>query len=273
VIFVDGAFSIETAATVIADADPQRPLDLRRCRFVDPVGMVALAVAAQAWGASHLGRWRMPNDQGVCSYLARMRVPRVLHDLGRLVPDREVVVREHDQQGYLCELTHAASGEPARVLGGLVLDRLDPTTPQQVSEAVWACIVETWQNILQHAEAPVGFAAAQVLGRGTSRERIVIGIADAGVGVASSLARVLGPTRDEEAIRAAIEGTTATGDIGRGRGLATVRQLAAGELGGRLLVHSRAGFVTAVGAGLEARATPSRLPGTIIGMEIPCSTT
>lgn len=267
---VSGSLTITSVAQALRTAEVASGLDLSRCTFIDPVGLVTVAATHALWCDDSSGAWRAPDDVEVCRYLERMRLPKVLHEATGLLPDKRAPVREHDNSGYLVELEQRGAAAGEAELGQVVLDRLDRTVADEVRRIVWECVVEAWLNIGDHAQVDSGFAAAQVFERHQPNQRLVIGIADAGIGIASSLRARLGALSDVDAIARAVAGASSMPDPGRGTGLPTMRASAADELGGRLLVLSGRGGLLATPGWARPIELPVDVGGTVIGIELPC---
>jgi hypothetical protein len=245
-------------------------IDLTDCAFTDPVGLVAIACAAEQAAAERgTHDYRPPADQSVARYHDRMNVPYVLGDLGVLPTDvQRVKVKSTDT---LCELTPFPGGTRPHKMVELAVARLEGTASARIVEAVWMCLIEASQNVADHARARTGYAAAQVYEDRTVGERVVLAIGDAGVGIAGSLA-----TRGEQrpadlvAIEDAVGGRSSTGDPGRGTGLASMRR-AVQEFGGQMIVRSGTANLHVWPTREHPSKNLTNLPGTIIGVEMPCA--
>lgn len=267
---VEGALTIERLPWLLNNRfDSSSRLDLKRCRWVDPVGLVTLGVLADHFGPAHLQAWVTPRDPEVARYLARMRVPAVLKTVGNMEADLTTTVREKNHAGYLCELRATASASPAGTIADIVLDRLGDADQSGIAQVLYECLAEAWGNVGEHSRAPVGYACAQVLERDSPRQRIVIGIADPGVGIAETLRGRVERPGDANAVLAAVNGLSSTGDPGRGTGLPTIMS-GATTLGGKLLVISGDGGVSVQNGSITKIGIAERIPGTIIGVELPC---
>jgi hypothetical protein len=270
-IKVVGGFTIERLRGVLESADESRRLDLSKCTFIDPVGLVTLGVLAEAWGPGHPGTWLTPESDDTYRYMTRMHLPTVISKVARVEPDRYVTIREKPQGDYLYELHATQSAEAARKIGDLVLNRLGDDAGDDLRDAIWCCVIEAWQNVTDHSQSNLGFAAAQVLQRNSNNQRVVIGIADPGIGIAATLRRRLGNVADHIAVEEAAGGMSSIEvDPGRGMGLKSMRNVSS-ELGGQLLIHSGCGGLKVSRTGVRKFSTPVRIPGTIIGVELPCA--
>jgi hypothetical protein len=100
----------------------------------------------------------------------------------------------------------------------------------------------------------------------------LVAIADGGVGVRETLSRnpkyAEYTTTDNDALRHALEmGVSATGEIGRGGGLALVAGIAA-RAGGSLSLRSGSGRVTVYENRKNSRNVPD-FPGTFVRVSLP----
>jgi len=126
-----------------ARADVAR-VDLGGLTFCEPLGLVA--VAALVDRATDAGRvlFTSPRSLSVARYLSRMRLGRVLTDLG--VDHDLPTVQEHRQDGVLVELTAFAESSDVERLAAMVHDTLQPTdraatgsSPPRKSARLAAC--------------------------------------------------------------------------------------------------------------------------------------
>ncbi len=196
-------------------------LDCRPVRWVEPAGLVALAVCAQhAVLSGRALRLMAPEDPKLARYMSRMRLPAVLNALGGQhdLPD----VREHDTAGDLFELTEFTGARGAERLAGMVLDKVIATTGVEVATGLFRSICEVGQNVPHHSGVRTGFLAAQTTNYG---RRVQFAVADGGKGMMPSLARH-GAGSDATAIKLAVEqGLSETGEHHRGIGLQETRRL------------------------------------------------
>lgn len=148
--------------------------------------------------------------------------------------------------------------------------------PAKLSLAICTMVSELCQNIPQHS-GDWGVVASQLYGsRGDIGDRwCKIGVSDMGLGIKASLSGTLSrDCTDAEAILAAMEaGVSRLGEIGRGQGLARVRD-AVLRLRGRLTVRSGTTRVLVGNAFGHAASEPmifrgAFFKGTHIGIELP----
>jgi hypothetical protein len=243
-------------------------LDLSRCGFTDAYGLVGIACVAQvAVTETDQFSYPTPKDLDIARYHSRMRLPEVLSHMG-MSPGTNHPVRSRAGSKTLAELSAFDNGTQARQIADLVFDRTDGD--EDLVEAIWLCLTETCNNVADHSRTS-GFAAAQVYDQGSNRERIVLGIGDVGVGLATSLAATVGDLDDTEALSRVLRGgTTGTLDTGRGYGIhdmiSTIR-----ELGGLVVIRSGQSIARIDQASSNVKTSSSNLPGTLIGIEIPCA--
>src|SRR5215203_4100711 len=144
--------------------------------------------------------------------------------------------------------------------------------------AICSTLSEVCANAAEHGVSSFGaYAAVQayhhiVSGSRRRGEEVLIAIADGGVGVRETLAR--NPTYAEQtatandALRHALEmGVSATGEIGRGGGLALVARIAA-RASGSLSLRSGSGRVTVYENRKNSRNVPE-FPGTFVRVSLP----
>ena len=133
-------------------------------------------------------------------------------------------------------------------------------------------------NAAEHGVSSFGaYAAVQayhhiVSGSRRRGEEVLIAIADGGVGVRETLSRnpkyAEHTTTDNDALRHALEmGVSATGEIGRGGGLALVAGIAA-RAHGSLSIRSGSGRITVYRDRKNSRNVPE-FPGTFVRVSLP----
>ncbi len=149
--------------------------------FCEPLGLVA--VAALVDRATDAGRvlFTSPRSLSVARYLSRMRLGRVLTDLG--VDHDLPTVQEHRQDGVLGELTAFAESSDVERLAAMVHDTLQPTD-RTAAGIVYSGLAEVGDNVPRHARRRNGFLAAQKVGRARS---LLFAVADGGVGMLGTL--------------------------------------------------------------------------------------
>lgn len=133
--------------------------------------------------------------------------------------------------------------------------------------AVYVCLDEVCENVVHHADTPLGgFAAAQ--GWPRSNRQFEIGIVDLGVGVRGSLTKneqYAHITDDVTAITTALQPrVTATPERNAGIGLAVTSMLLAAN-GGSMIVRSGRGAVMS-GVASVAEIRDADLPGTVVSL-------
>jgi hypothetical protein len=240
---------------------PDARIDLRRLSFIDPAGLVSLAVIAEraVTDAQHIA-FSGPTDPGVANYLARMRVGEHLDQLGadHDLPD----VHERDVGARLVEL-HRFDGSAGLedVVAALVQTYLErhPATVQPL----YTALHEIASNAIQHSGRPHGYAALQRFDRSHD---VVFAVADAGVGLRARLAQRFTIPDDRIAIATAAQTHASTmTKPGRGRGIARVIAVT-GQRGGSVTLLS--GSARAVFAHGDPRPQfghfPSPHPGTLV---------
>src|SRR5215211_908412 len=272
---LDPAFS---AATQIG-GEPV-VLDLRSVDFVEPAGLCGLAALleyliprCEEVGIALSGR-------DVPAYLERMNFFRLFGDRVRTNADvASLEERRRHNPGTLQELInfHTEQEIPG------IIERISEILENQgyrLKERVAICSVlsEVCSNAAEHGDSSFGaYAAVQanhhsVSGPRRRGEEVLVAIADGGVGVRETLSRnpVLAEytTTDNDALRHALEmGVSATGEIGRGGGLALVAGIAA-RSGGSLSLRSGTGRVTVYENRKNSRYVPE-FPGTFVRVSLP----
>lgn len=240
-------------------------IDLRGVRWVQPYGLVALAVFAE--NQMRLRREievLAPRIATVSRYMDRMGFGDVIRAMGgthNLLPSPR-----YDHGNDLLELQKFASEEAADALAALVYEKL-VGSDADLASAMYQSIIELGQNVSQHSGRPSGFAAVASTHGGS---RIAFAIGDSGKGMLASL-ESFNFTDDEDALESVmLGGISSTGDAGRGQGLRTARELLTGR-GGVLVAQSGVAlrFETQTG-GHPIRHPTAHVQGTILQGLVDC---
>lgn len=237
-------------------------IDLSGLTFCEPLGLVAVVAFADRAAEDADVTLVAPADPSVARYLSRMRVDRVLDDLG--VRHDLPVVREHAHDDVLLELAAFTSAADVDALAGIVHRAVEPVG-EEVASALHDGVVETGDNVPRHARRPRGYLAAQKVRQGRD---LMFAVADAGVGVLTTL-RASGAVDDASALELAVtDGVTETPGRSSGSGLSeVVRHLSA--LGGHLCVVSGGAALTASTRCRRVERSEQALPGTVLQGFVP----
>ena len=247
------------ARSIVEPEEPgQGVVDLRGASWVEPGGLVA--VAALVDEQLSLGRDMYvlgPVNGNVASYLSRMRLGRLLDEMGA---DHDLApVNEHAVERSLLELTRFTGEDGVDALAEIPFDTLEADHPV-VASALYEAICEIGCNVPQHSGKSHGFMAAQTTWHG---QEIRFAVADSGVGIAATLADV-GIHAEATALDSVLnEGISRTGDPARGRGIPRTRELLTG-LGGNLFLASGAVQRTAFSHAVRGRPLTQPVPGTVL---------
>ena len=272
---LDPAFS---AATHV-DGEPV-VLDLRTVEFVEPAGLCGLAALLE---------YLIPRCEEVNLALAGRDVPAYLERMnffrlfgGRVRTNVDVASLEERRRHNPGTLQELVNFHTEQQIPGII-ERISEILENQgyrLKERVAICSVlsEVCANAAEHGASSFGaYAAVQayhhiVSGARRRGEEVLLAIADGGVGVRQTLSR--NPkydehtTTDNDALRLALEmGVSATGEIGRGGGLALVARIAA-DSGGSLSLRSGNGRVTVYEDRKNSRNVP-QFPGTFVRVSLP----
>lgn len=250
-----GAGSIGGCLRAAADASVLH-VDLSNGRWFEPLGIAAIAALAEH--SVSAGRELVltgPRDWSVANYLSRMRLGRLIEDLGG---EHDLnSVREQELGDALLEL-HRFDGElGVERLAELVFNQLAPTDPD-AAQALHTSIVEIGANVPQHSGAAGGYMAAQAFRDG----RVQFAVADSGLGLFATL-RHVGATSDENALELVLErGVSRTGEVGRGRGIREARRLST-EASGSVHMVSGLASRTAFRRTSSTHSSSYPYPGTL----------
>ena len=272
---LDPAFSASTHV----DGEPV-VLDLRTVEFVEPAGLCGLAALLE---------YLIPRCEEVNLALAGRDVPAYLERMnffrlfgGRVRTNVDVASLEERRRHNPGTLQELVNFHTEQQIPGII-ERISEILENQgyrLKERVAICSVlsEVCANAAEHGASSFGaYAAVQayhhiVSGARRRGEEVLLAIADGGVGVRQTLSR--NPkydehtTTDNDALRLALEmGVSATGEIGRGGGLALVARIAA-DSGGSLSLRSGTGRVTVYEDRKNSRNVP-QFPGTFVRVSLP----
>jgi hypothetical protein len=193
-------------------------IDLSGLKFIDPAGLVSLAVVAER--AKLLGLpvlFRKPAGGDVANYLKRMRLGEqlealdVVHDLPQ--------VQERRLGHRLVELRRFDGEEGLDTVAATLVQSYVDDHPELV-QPLYAALDEMARNVLEHSTRSHGYVALQ---RYDNRRDISFAVGDSGIGLRRRLAEAVPVPDDRTAIvRAAQVHVTSIGRPGRGRGISRV---------------------------------------------------
>lgn len=264
--------TFENSGDFIEDDKDVLELDLRSCVFADIYSLVTTLTIASLWCLDDRPvRMRLPKSKSARTYMARMRFFDTLPDEVQLDGERPTVT-EHESA--LVPLTRL---DPD--VGEFGIEELCqfayPQLPPQLAEHFTSALAEVGSNVVHHSEALVGFVAGQRFEKGFQGRpppRLHLVVADAGIGIRSSLAQAhpeVADMSDVQAISKALEwGVTSKPDKHSGVGLSTVQDYAR-AFAGVLRIRSGTGTVVFRRGNQHVRGVPG-LPGTIVSVEL-CS--
>jgi hypothetical protein len=274
-----GSLNPAFSAATHVDGEPV-VLDLRTVEFVEPAGLCGLAALLE---------YLIPRCEEVNLALAGRDVPAYLERMnffrlfgGRVRTNVDVASLEERRRHNPGTLQELVNFHTEQQIPGII-ERISEILENQgyrLKERVAICSVlsEVCANAAEHGASSFGaYAAVQayhhiVSGARRRGEEVLLAIADGGVGVRQTLSR--NPKYDEhttidnDALRLALEmGVSATGEIGRGGGLALVARIAA-DSGGSLSLRSGTGRVTVYEDRKNSRNVP-QFPGTFVRVSLP----
>ncbi|MBI3976608.1 MAG: hypothetical protein HY331_00340 [Chloroflexi bacterium] len=252
-------------------AAEQFDLDARDLRFVEPAGLVQLALLLH-WLAVRAPRvqFMAPVDADAGNYLARMdlyaQAPAGITLVGALDPRAQTSA---DRQDVLVPLRRFRTDADVDLLQREVEQFLrGQRLSNPLYTAVWQSVGELCGNAASHSGSPCGgFLAAQTY----QEARRMLAIGDVGVGIRRHLAynpRYVSLSSDEAAIREAVKpGVTGTAEP-RGFGFSEVQDQAEAVGRAELFIQSGNGWVRILIAGGKKRqssgTTDAVFPGTLV---------
>ncbi len=274
-----GSLDPAFAAATEVEGEPV-VVDLRTVEFVEPAGLCGLAALLEFLCARCEDVSLTLPGRDVPAYLERMNFFRIFGGRIRTNADVEALEeRRRHNPGTLQELINFHTEEE---IPGIIhrISEILENQGYRLRERVAICstLSEVCANAAEHGVSSFGaYAAVQayhhiVSGARRRGEEVLIAIADGGVGVRETLSRnpayAEHTATDNDALRHALEmGVSATGEIGRGGGLALVAGIAA-RSGGSLSLRSGTGRVSVYENRKNSRNVP-QFPGTFVRVSLP----
>ena len=229
---------VSSQRAVPGSGDPAAacPLDLSRLTFVDPAGLVGVAVRAEHCRlAGHDVRFTGPADDDVATYLSRMRLGEHLDSLD--IAHRLPPVEARDRGARLVELHRLDDAARLDALLDALLRTFVDDRPRML-QPLYVALAEMAGNVVEHSGRTHGYLALQRYDR---RGSVEFAVGDSGIGLRARLRRSLDVADDREAlVQAARTHVTTTGLRGRGRGISEVVALTGAHGGDVTLVSGRA---------------------------------
>jgi hypothetical protein len=264
------SIGLRTALNASKPSSGRALVDLSATTFIDAYGIVVAACGFLDGLESDGSHITLPKDRDAGVYLARMHLGKVLGGRGGTASGSLPDISEHDQHGNLLELRPFDGMHGAEEVAGIAFHRLEGHADAQIVAALYDAVVELGANAAEHSGSSTGaLACAQTYKRGQPDEYLTIAIGDVGIGVPTALRRTHEVSDDGEALRLALErDVSGTGDVGRGQGLADLVEFTR-DLGALLVLQSGAGLAYVEDGQVRVRSAP-RVPGTLVGMELPC---
>lgn len=251
---------------ITAEADGL--VDLSRAQFIDPYGLVGIACVIADLAQRGDVDVRLPHDDNVRNYLARMGFHAVLHQPNVHTDTALSKVMRQDHSEFLLEFQRFDDTFGAEAVANLVYTRLQGEVDGGMLEQLHESVGELGNNVDEHAGSPVGgFVAAQTYRRHQADEYLIVAVGDAGMGLRKSLEKRHPVGGDSEAIQLALQkDVTGTEQVGRGQGLYYFTDFA--RTCGWAFVQSGAAR-RRVGA-QEYNEVRNHFQGTLVGMRLRC---
>jgi hypothetical protein len=235
-------------------------IDLTGLKFIDPAGLVSLAVIAERATLLHRPvRFRKPEGGDVANYLTRMRLGEQLTGLD--VVNDLPQVRERRLGHRLVELRRFDGEAGLDTVAAALVQTYVDDHPELI-QPLYAALDEMARNVLEHSTRSHGYVALQ---RYDHRGDISFAVGDSGIGLRERLAAVFPVPDDRTAIvRAAQVNVTSIGRPGRGRGISRVIGIT-GEHRGSVTLISGAASGTFRHGHLDPELSdlPASYPGTL----------
>lgn len=252
--------------------------------FITPGGLVGLACVLESWIAKH-GEISLvvPDDLNVIGYMHRMDFFKHFKD--RISFDKSLSYLEARGRhpASLSELRRVGNEVAARQVARQFYEILADEGGLQKAELDHCCrvLTESLNNVLDHAESRCG--AYTAIQKWSKRGRVVVAVADAGVGIPHTIRNhsraQQGNLSDSALIELAAEdqvsGLEVSGqqDERRGGGLTSALR-SVGKGRGNLMIWSKRGWVEFSGVGsTESAKLVHAFEGTCVEAEFPLNNT
>lgn len=243
-----------------SDSPSQCLIDLSLLPWVGPATLAGLAafVDRQARIGREI-RFLRPNDAAVCNYLSRMGLPRVLDllNVDHLLPS--VNNDESLNEVVLVELNQFTSSEEVAQLVEIVHNN---DLPDNLKSVVCRALLETGNNVPDHARVQYGYMAAQV-----TKGALNIAVADSGVGLLETLTGQ-GARSERQALTMAVSGSSESTASSAGRGLSSTREALKTHHGTGMLLSGSASL-TISGLHDTTWSHRSSFEGTVFSAQLP----
>lgn len=256
-----------TRALREADVPEICDINLRRLKWIEPAGLVAVAaVAEQARLDNRRVQVLAPAGLSEANYLSRMGLPGVFEDMG-VVSDLPSVQR-HGSRGENMLLTlRRFEGEAgADALATLLFDLVEPKDGE-LAGPLHEVAAEMAGNAAEHSTRGHGYLAAQTTYNG---QFVQFAVADSGIGIWQTLGDY-GLANEQEALdRVLAPKGLSSRPSGGGRGLPLTRRLVT-ERGGTFRVTSRATTATVQSSDRITYASHQPMPGVLVSGALRCT--
>lgn len=245
------------SAMAVAARDDQALVDLRLAQWVEPLGLVAIAVFAERQTRSDRSVVLLgPHRPDLARYLSRMRLGHVLESLDQ---DHDLPsVNEWDTGSRLVELRRFTGRQEPDALAAMLYQKTRSAPP--VADALHQCVAEIGANVPEHSGQDWGYVAAQTT-YGDTLVQFAVG--DAGRGVAAGFL----PERqltDQDALELTLQkGISRTGLTGHGKGLQKARRLVT-DLKGSLHMISGTAYRTTHARSTSFGSASTLVQGTLL---------
>lgn len=258
------AFTLQEWMSDTPDGESSILIDLSNASFVDPAGLAVVAVVAEDASLRGLDvEFIPPSDRNVHNYLSRMNLGQCLAGFCNRTGLRPV--RHNDQGDRLLELQRFESDDESQAVAERVFNAaLTVGHTRDDAKLVYRGITEVLNNAVEHSGAVGGWAAMQLMPGSSSQGRITFAVADAGVGMVTTIRDSITVLSDGEAIERAFDrGVSSTGDDGRGNGLADLSNHVKQHSGTmRTWSGSAEGFWS--NSKVRSRSIGTDVPGTLV---------
>lgn len=205
-------------------------------------------------------------------FLRELAIPYAWYNyLPGLAPDRNILFEDADSKVYPLpyrKIGHEDKDAQAKYLEEIFNEQWWPTMTTAVRDALASCILEVFNNAVEHSESEEGFFVCGHVGK-SGQKQLRISIADAGIGFRAKIEKVMKIQLSSSVAIAwgMTEGNTVRQGIPGGQGLKILREFIS-KNDGKLSVLSDRGYWEWSSGKERTKEFPYSFPGTVVTIVI-----
>lgn len=262
--------SMQTTPEVVFDFSQLQDFDVNLC--------AALGVIVNRWRKENRRVGVRMNAQPVLStlkqngFLRELTIPYAWYNyLPGLAPDRNIFFEDAESKVYPLpyrKIGHADNDAQAKYVTEIFNEQWWPRMTTAVRDALASCILEVFNNAVEHSESEDGFFVCGHVGK-SGQKQLRISIADAGIGFRAKIEKVMKIKMTSSAAIAwgMTEGNTVRQGIPGGQGLKILKEFIS-KNDGKLSVLSDQGYWEWSSGRERTREFTCSFPGTVVTIVI-----